>query len=279
VNRSRKVLLAVITLGIAIAVVIVVARRFRRKEHKKGSRKWARQHQDEIVAEALKAVKAGRQLSPSKLIDESRHFVRSNCDYIFPRDKHAHLRAYALWRVLQSHKGVEKKIRLSCGPMAMALALLLEGQSIKSRVVQIYSSTTDSVRGHRFLEVLNPDTGKWELQDPTYDLSYFRAGRRLATEDLVFGDLTKVEPVGWGKERGWKACGIEELREEYFHALLYYDRKHTRPTLMVVNPGRFDLAKKFSKEGGVNFPAYIRKNYPGIKVLDEASKPTDRPGG
>ena len=222
--------------------------------------KWARDNAESIGEEVLLVIRQGKAPSPSALIVAARSFVYNNTVHDGKRKPYAKAEPYAAWRMLQCARKNAPKLRMTCGPRAYALKWILECAGIRSRRVQVYSGTKDKIRGHRFLDVLNPDTGRWEIQDPSNDITYRRVdtGAPVTTEELVFGDLGRIEPISSAARRGWKACGVLPLREEYFQAMWY---EEARPRLILINRARLDVEKTFSRDGGMTFDQWARDLY------------------
>jgi len=221
---------------------------------------WACERERRIGEQALEAVRAERLLAATELIVEARRFVHSNSVHSVARvHPFAKKEPYAVWRMLQTDRLHAEPIRMTCGSRSCALKWMLAKAGIKSRRVQVYSGTRDFIRGHRFIDVLNPDTGRWELQDPSYDISYRRVdtGTPVCTEEIVFGALDTVAPLS-AEASGWAACGVDRLRKGYFQAMWY---EELRPRTILINPDRLDIKKTFPGNGNATFEQWARGIY------------------
>lgn len=146
-----------------------------------------------------------------------------------------------LIKLVEAHK-TEKKLPLLCGYRAMAMERILYYMEVESRMVSIYSDEFDDVRGHMFLEVLNSETGLWEVQDPYFDVYYIdNHGERVSTLQLVFGDLSRITPVST-KTRGWEQTNNTLLRDKFFESVLYFNEQRH---VVLINTDRFNITKKF----------------------------------
>jgi len=163
--------------------------------------------------------------------------------------------------LLAAAKGGEKP-PLSCGPRTHASRWLLQEMGIKLRLVQFYTDRFAEVRGHRMLEAFNPETEKWELWDPSYDVYYENAitSQPIDAETLLAGKIDEFQPVGSGKT-GWKEHDLEYLRD-YFGAVLFEHedfRIGMKNATIKINPLKFDLDKKFADN--LTFAEWARKCY------------------
>lgn len=106
--------------------------------------------------------------------------------------------------------------------------------------------------GHVFVEVMNPSTGRWEIQDADYNVAYEdEDGRRLGIADLIAApDFSKIYPVN-AVAKGWEAVIVERLMIAQFFNLAY------SPT-----EGMLYYNQQASDTGLVNsVEAYIRENH------------------
>jgi len=96
-------------------------------------------------------------------------------------------------------------IHLECSTRSNLLAAVLRKLGYKTRIVAIFDTGGDALRSHSFVAVLNPTTGRWETQDPDFDL-YWRSkasGQRVSLAEAA-EDLSDLEPC-----HGPSACGWE----------------------------------------------------------------------
>jgi hypothetical protein len=127
---------------------------------------------------------------------------------------------------------------LSCGPRAFAMREILEGLGISSRLVSVFSDDFDDFPSHTFLDVLNTETGRWEVQDPDRNVYYMDdSGQRVGTLRLVLGDLSTVTPHS-ADASGWAATGMTRLRDHWFEALLFFGRNASEESVLVQNTQR-----------------------------------------
>lgn len=78
-----------------------------------------------------------------------------------------------------------------CSSRTAVMYWLLKGLDVRSRIVVIYPAEDlieDLIEGtHTYLEVHNPQTEKWEIQDPHYNMYWVfsETGERASTEDML----------------------------------------------------------------------------------------------
>jgi hypothetical protein len=116
---------------------------------------------------------------------------------------------------------------------------------LATRRVDVYDAA--NLRSHTFLEVLNPDTGAWETQDPDYDIYWRRAGspERVSIAEAA-GDLDNVVPCGRTGCR-WSISSREgtraELLRDYLDFIVVRERASSRR--FTVHTARADPAKVY----------------------------------
>lgn len=78
------------------------------------------------------------------------------------------------------------KPHMECASRSMTMFWMLRALGIRTRAVVIYRAD-DINRSHTFLEVYNPETQKWEIQDPDQNAYWIftESGERAGVEDLL----------------------------------------------------------------------------------------------
>jgi hypothetical protein len=203
--------------------------------------------------------------SPTKKIDFVRNWVNTNS--VHNNDPSYNLRAAfntprVLARLWKTHEAKDAPVNLTCGPRAFAMQKILDHLRISSRVVMIFTDNFDSCLSHTFLEVFNPETANWEVQDPDYNISYVnkKTGHRIATFSLIFGDIDAFIPVSKNGE-GWKVNKVEKLKENYFETIMYGNPLTAVNPVILINTDKFNLRKTFKDNGGVTFREFANKYY------------------
>jgi hypothetical protein len=184
----------------------------------------------------------------------------------------------------------------SCGPRCMIMAWILQSYGISSRQIGIFSSRySERIVGHQQIEILNPDSGRWELYDPTWNVHFVdeKSGERLSAIDVYFrpvqpdgngpGRIAGVLPSNHdGTAKGWDALypltreqkiPISNFAE--FGAVMYYCFQTRCPNEILINTERFDTNATWTYPTlglkDVTFETYCHKVYPqqALHILQE----------
>jgi hypothetical protein len=152
----------------------------------------------------------------------------------------------------------------SCGPRCMTMAWILQSYGIQSRQIGVMSSKwPEYIVGHQQIEILNPDTGRWELYDPSWDVRFVseKSGQRVSALDLYFQPVKTgvngealidgILPSNHdGSLKGWHSCcslfagkmtPIANFAD--FGVILYYCYQTRCVNEILVNTNRFEVTK------------------------------------
>lgn len=171
-------------------------------------------------------------------VDAFRDFVHSNsvsANHDFDQDLHPYDTGGVIRALLEVDEGNREAIGLLCSSRANAMTGLLSQIGIQSRQVHVFSEENGS---HTFLEVKNPEDGRWYIQDPDYDLIWLDKAKRqrLGLGEMLTLSLDDVVPCRSEDDCDWKYAS--NLRS-YFGAAIYFNFDAT--PLIVVNQDRYDL--------------------------------------
>jgi hypothetical protein len=218
----------------------------------------------------LQLVQADKTPSKTELIDGVRSFVFHNSVHKvdeefeqYKSDIH-----YLLERMIQTAEKENPPPHSACGPRTIAMRIILAHAGIQSRIVEVYSDNYDQLVSHVFLEVFNPDSQRWEVQDPDLNIYYVHkeTGERLSVMELCFGDLEQAVPVS-DETRGWEESGVQNLKDDYFETIIYHPQGGKAPPiisgtpLILVNTQRFNLDKRFPDNGSQNLIEFLTSVY------------------
>jgi hypothetical protein len=198
--------------------------------------------------------------------------IRSVMEFVHDNSLHLtddEYKAYAFKReivvkrlILTSQGHEEVKPHLSCGSRAFAMRDILATFGVTSRLIQIYSDAYTIVKGHRMLEVFNPESQTWELWDPDYRVTYVNSVTKKPENiiNIVFGDIELIVPKDNGSE-GWKETNTEELKTHNFFGAVLFEPFKNGPYngVILINQKKFDINKTF--EGGVTFKDWAKQHY------------------
>ena len=129
---------------------------------------------------------------------------------------------------------------MECSTRSNLMARLLEALGYKTRIVAIFNSRTN-LKSHSFLEVMNPETKRWETQDPDYDI-YWRSKEskdRLSLADSAEA-VQDIEPCG-RDSCGWEHVSREGIRADKLRGYLdivSITDKRTRHSLRALHQPR-----------------------------------------
>ena len=142
------------------------------------------------------------------------------------------------------------RVHMECSTRANLMGRILRSMGYETRTIAVFR-TRGEARSHTFLDVLNPETGAWESQDPDFDV-YWRNKSTKARVSLaeVAERLDDVEPCG-RSACGWGHVSREgypvEMLTEYLDILSVTQKeKNVRYS---VYTGRADLSRTFAWAG------------------------------
>src|SRR5262245_23202376 len=97
---------------------------------------------------------------------------------------------------------------MECSTRSTLMTRILHTLGYDTRIIAIFDSGTN-LESHSFLEVMNPQTGQWETQDPDYDIYWRRqgAGERISLADMA-------EAIGDIEPCGRHSCGWDHVSRE-----------------------------------------------------------------
>lgn len=178
------------------------------------------------------------------------------------------------WVIESLHRHAEGEgppPELSCGPRAQAMRLIMAELGHETRTVHLFTDDHDNIRSHTFVEAWDPEERRWEAYDPDFGIHYVDAEAedtaRLATRDLVFGDVEAAIPCDGGEICDWAAHGVEHLRDGYFEAVMYDHRLDDGDSQILVNSERFDTEKVFPENGNMTFTEFVEKQYERTTIV------------
>lgn len=153
---------------------------------------------------------------------------------------------------------------LECASRSEVLEAVLARLGYDTRAVVLYEPAED-FPSHTFLEVLNPATQMWQIQDADYDVYWVKRdnGARASIYDLIAAPFEAVAPCnsaacGW-PILSWEEKDVEKLRTYLGLAVIVDRDKGFRPLL--VNQTRFDLEQpQLVDDKALKYCDYVEKN-------------------
>lgn len=105
----------------------------------------------------------------------------------------------------------ENAPNLSCGPRAFGMRKILVLLGYETRTVNVFlpNYSPEKLSSHTFLEVLNPETGSFEIHDPDHNIVYIssNSGRRLNMLNICTMDTSEFRPFRNDEISGWDETG------------------------------------------------------------------------
>lgn len=133
------------------------------------------------------------------------------------------------------------KPHLLCGHRAQAMQAILSAFGVRARTVYLFSEWNGpgELYGHVLVEVLDPQTGEWQVQDPDYNVEYKRGHNLSISQIVAMRDRAGIVPTN-SRSRGWAATGaLPLLNGDYFsiayipqNGMLYYDQAASESSLV-----------------------------------------------
>ena len=167
--------------------------------------------------------------------------------------------------------GTPDTLMVQCGIRSELMMRLLRDINITSRLVGVWTDNGSAGNwGHAFIEVLNPNTGQWEAQDPTFNVYYLKPdGQRASASELVAMDESEIVPCSNG-QCGWAyvSQGTPDYPISYmldfhmFDAVVIHELKQ-----VLVNPSRYDVNFYYQDLGSSLIEHYAPMGYSGVNVF------------
>jgi hypothetical protein len=98
---------------------------------------------------------------------------------------------------------------LICGTRAHLLVDLYRRQGYRARLVFIFDTDQSDMSAHTFADVFNPSTGKWESEDPTYDIHW----REVSSRNRI-SIFDSAEEIGAIEPCNLTKCGWDIVSDE-----------------------------------------------------------------
>lgn len=156
-----------------------------------------------------------------------------------------------------------KAPNLSCGPRAFAMRKILLHLGYETRVVTVFlpNYSPTALSSHTFLEVLNPETNTFEIQDPDHNIVYVSTenNRRLNMLNICGMDTSEFYPVKSKVLYGWDETGeyLQKQPDAYRIFRYQYFGQNKQRDLVFADMRYVDESKTYSNTGSKNLLEYI----------------------
>jgi len=151
-----------------------------------------------------------------RLLDTVRSFINDHSMHKIDQAfwaNHGSAAAFAAGVIAHAKDPAVAPIHMECSTRTNLMGLILDKLGYQTRVVAIFDSDTN-LNSHSFLEVMNPDTRRWETQDADFDIYWRRkdSGERISLADAA-ESLDDIEPCG-RDHCGWNHESREGIKAE-----------------------------------------------------------------
>lgn len=199
-------------------------------------------------------------------IDFFRHFINANTVHLIDNE-HTWDTKKILADGLSHFYNGEPKPHVSCGPSALALGTLLNHRKFQGRIVHSFTSKYPELRSHTYLEIYNPFSESWEVQDPDYDICFVLHNQpkvRLSLEDLIKLEIENTTIQTWDKLiPNWHLKKFYHTDSQLIH--IYEAGYIPIENIAYINTEKCDLKKIFTN--GMTMEQYIKKSNPQVKII------------
>lgn len=161
---------------------------------------------------------------------------------------------------------------MECSSRSGLVQTILESLGYRVRSVDIYRHAAN-FPGHSFIEMMNPQTQRWEIIDTDYNLFWIRADKvRAGIADIVAANTQDdVTPCRTSEQCGWDIDSPSRNLKDiwpYYGLAVTIDRKADERVLLV-DKTRFPLDKPvaISDRGDMTYCAYRGKNCRGPIII------------
>lgn len=110
----------------------------------------------------------------------------------------------ASWMVNYMQKSVKNPPPMECSIRSGTFGEMLESQGFKSRNI-IVTRNEDNFNDHVVRGVFNPDTEKWEVHDPSYDVEFVSLKNKevLGIKRMLRAGVDEFVPCNYEGQCGW----------------------------------------------------------------------------
>jgi len=116
--------------------------------------------------------------------------------------------AFAAGVLAHAKRPSTEPVHMECSTRSNLMARILGALGYDTRIIAIFNSRTN-LKSHSFLEVMDPETGRWETQDPDFDI-YWRS--KKSAERISLADMAEV--IGEIEPCGRESCGWDHESRE-----------------------------------------------------------------
>ena len=175
-------------------------------------------------------------------------------------DQYAYKVEEVLKRLLFFSINGDNKPHLSCGPRSYAMKEILRLVGIKSRIVDVFQITKNTINSHTLIEVYDDNNKNWVLQDPDFNIEYvFNNDSKspLSARKMLGADKEKIKFATNGFLIENEINCNNTIAHCFNHCILYrysYDGKRSQ---LLATSSALDLMPSLIEAEGVDFKSYM----------------------
>lgn len=199
--------------------------------------------------------------SIQELIDFTREWMYANTKLGDELDDYLPDYSDAAQKMFNHFMGSGEAPQMWCNGISTTMHSVLKELGIDSRLVFLYGEVPGWISQHTVLEVFNPETQTWQVQDPTYN-RYFvdRTTREIAPIDrLVFDSLKDILVCSNG------ICRRDSELEGARNLLGGFRYGYTAE--IFINPDRLNISRRVQAFNDENFTEFIAREI-GLPVSE-----------
>lgn len=246
-TKRRRIAAAVAGLAVIAGAAWLTVDRFRERREA--------ELYDRNIGEMLTLAALPQQGPFDDRIDRIRSFINDHSRHLMDGEFYAMHgdrggNSY-LEKIIAHAKGeTSDPAHMDCSTRSIVMRNLLMRLGYEVRILSVFD-TADTSKSHTFLDVKDPATGKWQTQDPDFDLYWVstRTGERVSLAEQS-GDLAAIVPCS-PSHCGWDNRGRDGQRATLVRKwldIVTVTRKESDTWYGLYTP-RADLSAQFHKNG------------------------------
>jgi hypothetical protein len=217
----------------------------------------------EVMSKIVALVKQQNFQTKTGQIDFVREFIYQNSQHGLDAESAKYrlelpITVKMLWDYSQTHQNPPL---LECSSRTVAMLYILDALGMRGRMVNVFTSDFDTLHSHTFLEVYNPDSSHWEVQDPDYDVYYVYKTNlaRVSTSQILLEPLDHFQVQSMFPDQ--VEIASQSVLLHYFQAVVFHDELGG-VDMGIVNTTRFSF-----KGGGKDLYSYVKRSFGKVPFL------------
>lgn len=234
-----------------------------------------KKHQDNIAfyAHLIPLIEIPEDIGVTKTADMVRAFINAHSEHNIDDEFYSHWGQHDVITekmVSYAQGRSSEPVHLECSSRGGAMELTLQAMGIKVRNINV-TRYDKNFAAHSFLEVYDPESEKWHIQDPGYDIFWkiLETGERASVIDIVKLGVDAVEPChserecGWGFDNKDAQGDVVNLKAYFGLAMVKDDSIGMRDIYVNEEIFPLDRAVDNPEHGRITYCDYVKKNCRG----------------